>query len=74
MWGARTLLEDTIPRARIDAIRRDGFRAAQTFFVPLNTAALRLAVRDQHNGKSGSLEIRLPLAANAPALQTPRDR
>ena len=74
LWGARTLLEDTIPRARIDAIRRDGFRAAQTFFVPLNTAALRLAVRDQHSGKSGSLEIRLPLAANAPALQTPRDR
>jgi len=70
LWGARTRLEDTIPRARIDAIRRDGFRAAQTFFVPHNTAALRLSVRDQHNGKSGSLEIRLPLAASTTALQT----
>ena len=68
LWGNRTRLEDTIPATRIDAIRRDGFRAAQTFFVPLNVTALRLSVRDLHSGKTGSLEIHLPLAVKAPVL------
>jgi VWFA-related protein len=67
LWGSSTRLEDTVQRARFEAIRRNGFRAVQTFFVPRNTAVLRLSVRDQHNGKSGSMEIRLPLAAHATA-------
>ena len=69
LWGYSTRLKDNIPRTRIAAIRRDGFCAAQAFYVPLNTAALRLSVRDQLNGKSGSMEIRLPLAFNKPVLQ-----
>jgi VWFA-related protein len=69
LWGNSTRLKDNIPHTRIDAIRRDGFRAAQTFYVPLNTAVLRLSVRDQLNNKSGSMEIRLPLAVNKPVLQ-----
>ena len=51
--------------ARIDAIRRNGFRAAQIFSAPVNTAVLRLAIRDERTGKSGSIEIRLPLASAA---------
>ena len=63
LWGTSTRLKDAIPPARVDQIRRDGFRAFHTFFVPINTTTLRLAVRDQHSGKSGSMEIRLPLGS-----------
>lgn len=62
LWGTKSKLEDTIPQSRIAGIRRDGFRAVQSFFVPVDTAVLRLAVRDGHSGKSGTMEVRLPLA------------
>jgi len=61
LWGTKTKLQDSIPQSRIAQIRSDGFRAAQSFFVPVDTAVLRLAVRDGHSGKSGTMEVRLPL-------------
>ncbi len=61
LWGTETRLKDDIPATRIDAIRRDGFQAAQTFFVPVDTAVLRFVVRDELSGRVGSMEVRLPL-------------
>ena len=61
LWGTETRLEDDIPAAKIDNIRKDGFQAAQTVFVPVNTAVLRFVVRDDYSGRIGSIEVRLPL-------------
>jgi VWFA-related protein len=61
LWGTETQLKDDIPAAKFDSIRKDGFQAAQTFFVPVDTAVLRFVVRDEHSGRIGSMEVRLPL-------------
>jgi hypothetical protein len=61
LWGAATRLKDDIPPAKYSGIRENGYRAAQTFFIPVDTAVIRLVVRDEHNGQNGSMEIRLPL-------------
>ena len=63
LWGTKTKLQDSIPRSRIAQIRGDGFRAIQSFFVPVDTAVLRLAVMDGHSGKRGTMEVRLPLGS-----------
>jgi hypothetical protein len=64
LWGTETRLKDDIPPARIDNIRENGFQAAQTFFVPVDTAVLRFVVRDVLSGRIGSMEVRLPLPAD----------
>ena len=61
LWGTETRLKDDIPSSKIDSIRKDGFQTAQTFFVPEDTAVLRFVVRDEHSGRIGSMEVRLPL-------------
>ena len=61
LWGTKTEMKDSIPIAKIDDIGKDGFKAVQTIAVPASTAVIRLAVRDQHSGRTGSMEIRLPL-------------
>ncbi len=61
LWGTKTRLKDEIPASKIDSIRKDGFQAIQTFFVPAETAVIRLVVRDEHSGQIGSMEVRLPL-------------
>lgn len=61
LWGTETRLEDDIPASKIDNLRNNGFQAAQTFFVPVDTAVLRFVVRDDHSGRIGSMEVRLPL-------------
>ena len=61
LWGTKTELKDEIPASKIDQIRRDGFQAKQTLLVPVQTAVIRLVVRDEQSGKLGSMEIRLPL-------------
>ena len=42
-------------------IRKDGFQASQTLSVPVATAVIRLVIRDEHSGRIGSMEVRLPL-------------
>jgi hypothetical protein len=42
-------------------IRKDGLQAAQAISVPVETAVIRLVIRDEHSEKTGSMEIRLPL-------------
>ena len=69
LWGTATRLKDDIPAKKINEIRENGYQAAQTFFVPVETAALRLVVRDEHSERIGSMEIRLPLP---PAQQAAR--
>lgn len=61
LWGTRTRLKDDIPASKIGKIRKDGFTPIQTLFVPVETAAILLVVRDEHSGRIGSMEIRLPL-------------
>jgi VWFA-related protein len=61
LWGAATRLKDDIPAAMIDKIRKDGFQSMQKLFIPVETAVIRLMVCDEHSGKTGSMEIRLPL-------------
>jgi hypothetical protein len=61
LWGTRTRLKDDIPPAKIDSIRKDGYQVELPFFVPGDTAVIRLVVRDEQSGKIGSMEIRLPL-------------
>lgn len=59
--GTETRLKDDIPASKIDDILQNGFRAVQTFSVPVDTAVLRFTIRDEHSGRIGSLEVRLPL-------------
>ena len=61
LWGTKTRLKDDIPASKIDSIRKDGFRAMQSFSVPAETAVIRLVVCDEHSGQIGSMEVRLPL-------------
>jgi hypothetical protein len=61
LWGTETRLKDEIPASKIDNIRKDGFQAVQTFSIPVETAVIRLVVRDEHSERIGSMEIRLPL-------------
>jgi hypothetical protein len=61
LWGTKTRLKDDIPASKIDNIRKDGFQAIQAFFVPVQTAVIRLVIRDEHNERIGSMEVRLPL-------------
>jgi VWFA-related protein len=62
LWGTVTRIKGDIPAAKIDKIRKDGFQPMQTFFVPAGTAVIRLAVRDEHSERIGSMEIRLSLS------------
>jgi len=61
LWGTETRLKDDIPASKIDSIRKDGFQAMQSFVVPVDTAVLRFVIRDEHSGRIGSIEVRLPL-------------
>jgi len=61
LWGTASRLKDDIPAARMGEIRANGYHAAQTFLIPVDTAVIRLVVRDEHGGQNGSMEIRLPL-------------
>lgn len=61
LCGTETRLKDDIPAAMIDKVREDGFQATQRFSIPVETAVIRLMVSDEQSGKTGSMEIRLPL-------------
>ena len=69
--GTETRLKDDIPPSKIDNIRQNGFRAAQTLFVPVDTAVLRFTVRDEHSGRVGSMEVRLPLPPDQKQTSAP---
>ena len=62
LWGTKTQMKDSIPASKLDGIRKNGFQAVQAITIPATTAVIRLVVRDEHSGRMGSMEIRLPLA------------
>jgi hypothetical protein len=64
LWGTKARLKDDIPASKMNEIRENGYRAMQAFFVPVDTAVIRLVVRDELGGRVGSMEIRLPLESN----------
>ncbi|MGO9937250.1 MAG: VWA domain-containing protein [Terracidiphilus sp.] len=61
LWGTETRLKDVIPSSKIGDFRKNSFHAIQTIFVPVDTAVIRLVVHDEHSGRIGSMEVRLPL-------------
>ncbi len=61
LWGTKARLKEAIPASKIGNIREDGDQALQTFYVPVETAVIRLVVCDEQSGRIGSMEVRLPL-------------
>jgi hypothetical protein len=61
LWGTETQLIDDIPDSMITSLRDKGFQAMQAFFVPVDTAVIRLMVCEERSGRIGSMEVRLPL-------------
>ena len=61
LYGTKARIEDAIPASNIDNIRKNGYLAAHTLLVPVDTAVIRLVVHDDRSGRVGSMEIRLPL-------------
>ena len=61
LWGTESQIKDAIPASKIGEFRKNGFQATQTFVVPVNTAVIHFVVRDEHSGRIGSMEVRLPL-------------
>ncbi len=63
--GIQTKIDDSIPASHVDAVEREGYRAMQAVFVPIEAALLRIAVEDRKTNRIGTMEVNLPLA---PAL------
>jgi VWFA-related protein len=61
-WGINTEIEGAVSASEIHGVLQSGYRAMQILSVPANTAVIRLVVRDESNGRIGSMEIRLPLS------------
>lgn len=62
LGGEQTTVDSAIPAAKMAAIQKAGYQASENLFVPLNTASLRIAVRDARSSRIGSLTVALPLA------------
>ena len=71
LTGLQTTIEDAIPASRLAAVERDGYRIAQTVFVPVNAAVLRLGVQDGRTNRIGSMEVRLPLPPSQGDMAAP---
>ena len=71
LWGTTTQMKDTIPASKLGGIRKNGFQAVQAITIPATTTVIRLVVRDEHSGRIGSMEIRLPLPPDAGARGRP---
>jgi len=61
LWGTESRLKDAIPSKKIGEFRNNSYHAIQTIVVPVDTAVIRLVVHDEHSGRVGSMEVRLPL-------------
>ncbi|PWU09620.1 MAG: hypothetical protein C5B47_03210 [Verrucomicrobia bacterium] len=65
LYGTKSQVEDAIAIANIDSIRENGYRLQMNFVAPETAAVIRLVVRDERNGRTGSMEISLPLSSDA---------
>lgn len=65
LWGTTTQMKDSIPASKLGGIRKNGFQAVQAITIPATTTVIRLVVRDEHSGRIGSMEIRVPLPPDA---------
>jgi hypothetical protein len=61
--GIRSRINDVIQPDRYVQLEQNGYQVIQTIAVPVQTASLRLAVRDASTNHLGSLEVHLPLAS-----------
>jgi len=59
--GISSHIDDVIPESRIHRVFQDGYRPAQVFLVPTEATVIRLVARDERSGRTGSMEVRLPL-------------
>lgn len=76
--GVRSEIRDEMPPERYERLLKSAYQVVQTVAVPVQTAFLRMAVRDVGNNQMGSIEIQLPLApapplaaGSTPVAQTP---
>jgi VWFA-related protein len=63
--GDRTNIQDVIAPERYAFMLQSGYHMLQSISVPTDARSIRLAVRDLSNGQIGSLEIPLPVVAEA---------
>jgi hypothetical protein len=61
LWGTQSQVKEAISAAKLTEFRKSSVETIQTFFVPVNTAAIHFVVRDEQSGQIGSMEIPLPL-------------
>lgn len=61
LYGSNSRIADVIRPSDIAKVMENGYPVLQVFLAPVDTAVLRLVVRDEHNGRIGSMEVRLPL-------------
>jgi VWFA-related protein len=60
--GVDIHIDDPIPADHYDKLLSSGYHAVQSFAVPVTAASIRIAARDIHGNRVGSLEVQLPLA------------
>jgi VWFA-related protein len=61
LWGTQSQVKEAIAAAKLTEFRKSSVETVQTFFVPVNTAAIHFVIRDEQSGQIGSMEIPLPL-------------
>jgi VWFA-related protein len=65
--GIRTVIRDAIKPEQYEQLLNKAYEIVQVFYVPVNAASLRLAIRDGNTNRMGSLEVHLPLVPEPPA-------
>jgi VWFA-related protein len=66
LWGTQSQVKEAIPAAKLGEFRKSSVETVQTIFLPENTAAIHVVVRDEQSGRIGSMEIPLPLPPDQP--------
>jgi hypothetical protein len=59
--GIRTRVQEAIKPERYEQISKEGYQLIQRVDIPVQTAFLRVGVRDVSDNQMGSTEVHLPL-------------
>jgi len=63
LGGSQTTLDLAVSAAQMPRLMKEGCQAVLTVEVPVNTASLRVAVRDGRSNRLGSVEVPLPIGS-----------
>jgi hypothetical protein len=72
--GVEVRVKNQISADKYNKIRSQGYHAGLDFAVPLESTALRIAVRDGISNKIGTIEVPLPIAAPKVAAPPPQPK